>query len=213
MSKLFKRKNPNTKEFWEDIYNQHIDQKKLRSDGDKLQKFLSLFEKAESVLDFGGGLGGNLKYLSSHVSNTRFILVDHSEVSLNFVKEKLLGEKDERGNSFKYHTSLEQIPENSIDMVMSFQVLEHLTEYKDYMDQLWARTAPGGIMLISVPVKGIRDRNRQHVNKFTLKSMFTILSEYEEIVHIAPRTYSRRSGILGTAYFYVEKPDGRPSIN
>jgi len=60
-------------------------------------------------------------------------------------------------------------------------------------------------MLISVPVKGIRDRNRQHVNKFTVKSMFKILTAYGEIVHIAPRTYSKRSGILSTAYFYVEK--------
>ena len=146
-----------------------------------------------------------MKYLSENTGKTRFIMIDHSEVSLEFVKNKLLGEKDERGNSFEYHTSLEQIPENSIDMLMSFQVLEHITEYKDYMDQLWARTAPGGIMLISVPVKGIRDRNRQHVNKFTLKSMFSIMATYGEIVHISPRTYSRRSGILGTAYFYVEK--------
>ena len=206
MSILFKRKNPNTKELWEDIYNEHIDQKKLRSDGDKLQRFLPLIEKAESVLDFGGGLGGNFKYISEHVAKTRFILVDHSEVSLEFVKKKLLGEKDERGNSFEYHTSLEKIPKNSIDMVMSIQVLEHITEYRKYMDQLWAKVAPGGLMIVSVPVKGKRDRNRQHINKFTVKSMFKILTEYGEIVHIAPRTYSRKSGILSTAYFYVEKP-------
>ena len=47
MANHFKRKNPNTKQF---------DQKKLRSDGDRLSKFLPLFEKAGSVLDFGGGL-------------------------------------------------------------------------------------------------------------------------------------------------------------
>ena len=205
MSKTSKRRNPNTKQFWENIYSEHIDQKKIRSDGDHLFKFIPIFEKAESVLDFGGGLGGNLKYLSEKVKNTRFILVDHSEVSLEFAKKELLGEKDEQGNSFEYHTNLEKIPDNSIQMVMSIQVLEHITEYKMYMDQLWSKTAPGGTMMISVPVKGIRDRNRQHVNKFTIKSMFKIISTYGEIVHIAPRTYSMRSGILSTAYFYVEK--------
>lgn len=147
-----------------------------------------------------------MKYLSENLRNTRFILVDHSELSLEFARKELLGEKDERENRFEYHTSLEKIPDNSIELVMSIQVLEHISEYRKYMDQLWARVAPGGIMMISVPVKGIRDRNRQHVNKFTVKSMFKILTDYGEIVHIAPRTYSRRSGILGTAYFYVKKP-------
>ncbi|MCK4880252.1 MAG: class I SAM-dependent methyltransferase [Bacteroidales bacterium] len=206
MNKLSKRLNPNTKQFWENIYSEHIDQKKIRSDGDHLLRFIPIFEKAESVLDFGGGLGGNLKYLSGKLKNTRFILVDHSEVSLEFARTELLGEKDKQGNRFEYYTTLEKIPDNSIPMVISIQVLEHITEYKMYLDQLWAKTAPGGTMMISVPVKGIRDRNRQHVNKFTIKSMFKILTSYGEIVHIAPRTYSKRSGILSTAYFYVEKP-------
>jgi len=206
LSKISKLLNPNTKQFWENIYNEHIDQKKIRSDGDHLLKFIPIFEKAESVLDFGGGLGGNMKYLSGKLKNTRFILVDHSEVSLEFARTQLLGEKDEQGNSFEYHTNLDKISDNSIQMVMSIEVLEHITEYKMYMDQLWAKTAPGGTMLISVPVKGIRDRNRQHVNKFTVKRMFKILTAYGEIIHIAPRTYSVRSGILSTAYFYVEKP-------
>jgi cyclopropane fatty-acyl-phospholipid synthase-like methyltransferase len=205
MAKIAERLNPNTKQFWEKIYSEHIDQKKIRSDEDHLQKFIPLFEKAESVLDFGGGLGGNLKYLSENLSKTRFILVDHSETSLEFARKELLGEKDERNNRFEYETSLDKIPENSIDLVMSIQVIEHITEYKSYLDQLWARTAPGGCMMISVPVKGIRDRNRQHVNKFTVSSFFKILVAYGEIVHIAPRTYSVRSGRLSTAYFYVIK--------
>ncbi|MCK4989996.1 MAG: hypothetical protein KAS29_05900, partial [Bacteroidales bacterium] len=104
------RKNPNTKQFWENIYESHIEKKTIRSDGDRLLKFLPLFEKAESILDFGGGLGGNMKYISEQVKNTRFFLVDHSEVSLEFVKKELLGEKDDRGNTFEYHTSLEKIP-------------------------------------------------------------------------------------------------------
>ncbi len=207
MIKIATRKNPNTKQSWENIYKSHIEKKKIRSDGDRLLKFLPLFEKAESILDFGGGLGGNMKFISEQVKNTRFFLVDHSEVSLNFVKNELLGEKDDRGNSFEYHTSLKKIPDNSIQMVMSFQVLEHITEYKKFMDQLWSKITPGGTMLISVPVRGIRDRNKQHVNKFTVKSMFRILTAYDEIVHIAPRSYSKKTGKPTTAYFYLEKPD------
>lgn len=205
MTRIARKRNPNTKENWEDIYKDHIDQKKIRSDGDTLLKFLPQFDKAESILDFGGGLGGNMKYISELVKNTRFILVDHSEVSLEFVENKLLGKKDERGNSFEYNTDLEKIPDNSIQMVVSFQTLEHITEYKLFMDRLWNKVTPGGTMLISVPVRGIRDRNRQHVNKFTVNSMFRILLAYNELVHIAPRSYSKKTAKPTTAYFYVEK--------
>jgi 2-polyprenyl-3-methyl-5-hydroxy-6-metoxy-1,4-benzoquinol methylase len=208
LNKISKLLNPNTKQYWENRYREHIGQKKIRSDADDLLKFIPIFEKAGSVLDFGGGLGGNLKYLSGKLKNTRFILVDHSQVSLEFARTELLGVKDERGNSFEYHENLEKIPYNSIQMIISIQVLEHITQYKLYLDELWARTTPGGTMMISVPVKGIRDRNPQHVNKFTIKSMFRILSGYGEVVHISPRTYSSRSGILATAYFYVVKPVG-----
>jgi cyclopropane fatty-acyl-phospholipid synthase-like methyltransferase len=206
LNKLSKLLNPNTKRYWENRYREHIAQNKIRSDGDNLLKFLPIFEKSESVLDFGAGLGGNIKYLAGKLYNTRFILVDHSQLSLDFARTELLGESDDRGNSFEYHETLENISHGSVKMVISVQVLEHITGYKLYLDQLWARTAPGGTMMISVPVKGIRDRNPQHVNKFTLKSMFRILSGYGEVVHIAPRTYSGRSGILATAYFYIDKP-------
>ena len=204
---LFKsKKNPNTKEFWEKRYGDLIDHEELRSDGTTLNKFLELFRKADSIVDFGAGLGGNVKHIASLVEKTRFTLVDHSEVSLNFAREKLLGSSDERGNSFDYKLSMDSFEDESVDMILSFQVLEHISEYKEIMDLLWKKTKPGGILLISVPVRGFRDTNRQHVNKFTVKRMFNILSTYSEIVHIASRTLSKRTGKTTTAYFYIQKP-------
>lgn len=206
MSLTVSKKNPNTKEFWEKKYEDLIDIEKIPSDGLNLNKFTGLFEKAKSIVDFGSGLGGNVKLIAGLVENTRFTLVDHSEVSLKFAEKKLLGKSDKKGNSFNYQLSLESFADESADMILTFQVLEHITEYKEIMDLLWSKIKPGGIMLLSVPVRGIRDTNRQHVNKFTVKSMFRILSAYSEIVHIASRTLSKRTGKTTTAYFYVQKP-------
>ncbi len=100
---------------------------------------------------------------------------------------------------------MKAFPDESVGMILSIQVLEHITEYREIMDVLWRKVKPGGILLISVPVRGIRDTNRQHVNKFTINSMFKILTSYSEIVHMAPRTWSKRSGNLTTAYFYIRK--------
>ncbi|MCP4312620.1 MAG: class I SAM-dependent methyltransferase [Bacteroidetes bacterium] len=152
------------------------------------------------------GLSGNVKHIASLVKNTRFSLVDHSETSLEFAKEKLLGSSDERNNSFDYLLSMDTFADESVDLILTIQVLEHISEYKSVMDLLWSKIKPGGILMLSVPVRGIRDTNRQHINKFTIKSMFRILSTFSEIVHIASRTYSKRTGRTTTAYFYVRKP-------
>lgn len=199
------RNNPNTRKFWEKKYSEYITREELRSDGERLERFRRLFDKASAVMDFGAGLGGNVKIISEMTENTRFILADHSETCLTYAKEKLLGSEDGRGNSFEYLREVRDVPDASLDLVISIEVLEHISEYKAVMDLLWSKLRPGGTLLISVPVKGIRDRNRQHVNKFTVNSMFRILTAYAEIIHISPRTYSRRSGILSTAYFYLHK--------
>ena len=201
----FLRRNINTREFWENKYRQYIEQNELRSDGELLHKFQALFEKAGSVMDFGAGLGGNVQVMAQMTSSTRYVLVDHSETCLNYAREKLLGTEDGKGNSFEFLRDVAEIPDASLGLVTSIEVLEHITRYGEVLDLLWSKIRTGGTLLISVPVKGIRDRNRQHVNKFTVNSMFHILSAYGEIVHISPRTYSMRSGRLSTAYFYLEK--------
>ena len=200
--------NRNTKKYWDDKYVEMIDQSMIRSDGDHLNKFLPEFEKADSILDFGGGLGGNVRHLSSFLENKRFLLVDHSETALQYASEKYLGKNDERGNTFVFLTNLSRLEPASIDFILSIEVLEHITDYRNILDKFWELLKPEGKLLISVPVKGWRDRNREHVNKFTVKKMFEILSEYSEIVQISERTRSKRSGILSTAYFLISKERG-----
>jgi len=205
MARLSLKRNPNTIQLWEKIYQERVETNTILSDAKLPQKFGFLFERAASILDFGGGMGGNLKLLADHFQNKRFILIDYSQTSLDFARTTLLGEKDKRGNRFEYYKTMDQIPDNSIQVVMSFQTLEHISEYREYLDTLWKKTRPGGTLFISVPVKGIRNRQSQHVNKFTVSSMFKILTQYGEFVHISPRSYSKRAGRLSTAYFYVDK--------
>lgn len=200
------KKNPNTKEHWENKYDNLIAKKKLRTDGNQLHKFKDLFMQADSILDFGCGLGGKIQNIAAIVENTKFTLVDHSETSLEYAREQLLGTSDDRGNSFDYQLSMAPVDNESIDLITSFQVLEHINGYIEIIDLLWSKITPAGILLISVPVRGIRDTNREHVNKFTVKSMFEILSKYSEIVHISPRSNSKKTGKATTAYFYIRKP-------
>ena len=42
-------------------------------------------------------------------------------------------------------------------MVISIEVLEHITNYKEVLDTLWSRLRNGGVLLLSEPLKGIRN--------------------------------------------------------
>ncbi len=194
--------NPNTERHWDAVYDAELDAGRVRCDSGLLE-YRWLFDGRERILDFGSGPGGNVEMLSQQLSERHFTLIDHSDVALEHARRTLrLGAN---GNTFEFERSLDAVPRKSQDLVMSFEVLEHLTEFDQVLDELWGRVRPGGVLLVSVPVKGRRDRHREHVNKFTVGSMFRILSRYSNWVHIAPRSFSQRSGILSTAYFYIER--------
>ena len=196
--------DPNTKNYWDELYESEISKGKVRQDENTL-KILHLLRDREMILDFGSGPGGNVKLLAEHLNNKHFYLVDHSEKALEFAKNNYLRDEDSNGNKFHYSTDINQLNDYKFDAIYSIQVMEHIKHYGVILDVLWHRLKDNGILIISVPVKGWRDRHREHVNKFTIKSMFEILNKYSEWIHIAPRTYSRRSGILATAFFYIYK--------
>ena len=207
-------RNLNTTEYWDDIYSNEISQGKIRKDGFML-KILPLLQDKRSILDFGSGPGGNVKLLSEYLHLKKFSLLDHSKIAIEFARKEYLEESDSRGNTFRYFASIAEVKEakEKYEAIISIEVLEHIKEYHTLLDDLWSLLENGGVLIISVPVKGWRDRHREHINKFTVTSMFETLSKYSTWVHISPRTYSRRSGILATAFFYILKEDPRsPNI-
>ena len=132
--------------------------------------------------------------------------MDLSPAALEYAqKSNFLGDEDSQGNKFLHYTGMDKLTDVKIDAIISVQVFEHISDYKSVFDHLWDLLATNGIFILLVPVKGWRDSNHEHVNKFTIKSMFDFLSGYSDWVSISPRTYSDRSGRLNTAYFYIEK--------
>ncbi len=206
--KIKKWFNPNTKEYWDNLYLSEIENGKIRQDKSVL-RLVPLLKNKKTILDFGCGTGGNVKLLSQQLSGKNFYLLDHSTKVLEFAKKKYLRENDDQGNSFFYITDLKKISGTKIDAIISIQVLEHITDYSSILNNCWESLEKNGVLIISVPVRGWLDSNREHVNKFTVKSMLRILSEYSEWIHISPRTYSKRSGKLTTAFFYIIK-EGNP---
>lgn len=196
--------NLNTKEYWNDLYKSEIDKGEIRQ-ARSILNLTPLLSDRKEILDFGCGTCGNVKLLSEQMHGLNFHLLDHSISAIRFARDSYLKDKDGNDNSFFYYTSMAQVSDKKFDAIMSIQVLEHLDNYTAIIESLWRLLKEDGILIVSVPVKGWRDRHREHVNKFTIKSMFETLAGYSEWVSISPRTYSNRSGILATAYFCVTK--------
>lgn len=201
--------NLNTKEYWDDLYKSEIDNGDIRQ-AHSILNLIPLLSDRKELLDFGCGTCGNVKLLSQHMHGLNFHLLDHSLSAIRFARESYLKDKDGNGNSFFYYTSMDQVSDKKFDAIISIQVLEHIDNYTAIIENLWKLLKEKGILIISVPVKGWRDRHREHINKFTIKAMFEILAGYSEWVSISPRTYSNRSGILATAYFCITKQHPGP---
>lgn len=202
---FFKRLfNPNTATYWDKLYQQEIGNIKIRRD-ESVYKLLEQLSDKHKIMDFGSGPGGNIKLLTEKFKNKQFYLIDHSKSALDYGKQSYLGEKDAQNNEFFYYEKISDLGELKVDAIITIQVLEHITNYKQIIDELWDRLEVGGVLIISVPVKGIRIRHREHVNKFTVKSMFNVLSAYSDWVYISPRSYSSKSKILSTAFFSIVK--------
>ena len=202
--------HPNTRDYWDNIYSSEIKAGKIREDRTVL-RLIPLLSKKRNILDFGCGVGGNVKLLSQNLRDKNLHLLDYSTIAIDFARNEYLRHQDDRGNRFYYHTELEELSsgDTRFDAVISIEVMEHLEDYSRVLGILWDLLDADGVLAISVPVKGWRDRHREHANKFTVKSMFEILAEYSDWVHISPRTHSVKSGKLATAFFYVAKSSGQ----
>jgi len=201
--------DPNSEKHWDSVYANELNQGLRRTDNTLLQ-CLDVFENASSVLDFGSGPGGNIQTLSEKLENIHFTLLDISDSALHSAEE-ILGKRDARkGHEYTYVDSIKSISDSSQDVVMAIEVIEHIKNYREAIKELWRVLVPNGLLLISVPVRGIRDRHREHVNKFTISRITKLLLERSDEVMIRPRSYSRRSGILATAYFISRKVAHKP---
>jgi 2-polyprenyl-3-methyl-5-hydroxy-6-metoxy-1,4-benzoquinol methylase len=199
-----------TADYWDRLYCTELEKGKLRSEPKHIERILGWIDGAKTVLDFGSGPGGDVKLLSKLLQNVQFTLVDHSRAALDYAREHVLSERDERGNTFHYAKTLAECP-GDYQAVLSFQVLEHLRGVDEVLAALWAKVAPGGLLLISVPVKGKRDHHREHINKYTVDSMLERLWKFSPQVMVTPRTYTSKHGRLATAFFHLTKSTDTPN--
>ena len=105
---------------------------------------LSDLSKDMTVCEFGCGIGAFLPTLSKNVAKTyaidlfpQYAYELAQELNLNIV----------------FSTSLNTIPDNSLDILLAVEVLEHLDDLKASLEIIFRKLKPGGKLLMSGPTE------------------------------------------------------------
>ena len=139
--------------------------------------------KKSKILDIGCG-EGVLIYLMFKKTKSAITGIDTDQLSLDFAKNKL---KSLKVKAKLKTASAYKLPfkNNAFDLVVSAEVVEHLTDIKKYLTQIKKVLKPNGQLIITTPVKlGSIPEDKMHVKEFTPKELKVLLSRYFDKVTI-----------------------------
>lgn len=156
--------------------------------------FASQFIEGKVVLDVGCGCGFGCEYLArsgaKHVTGidisneaVKFAKTHYNSVDLDFIN------LDAQGLAFK---------DSSFDMVISFEVIEHLDNVGKYLFEIHRALKTKGLCIISTPNKKVSSPGLKkpilpfHIKEFYPKELYTLLSRYFKEVSILGRRYSSK---------------------
>jgi len=145
-------------------------------------KYAESYSKGKCVLDFGCGSGYGsygLSLVAEHVT-----AVDISTEAVEYAKENYY-------NKNLIYCMISDLKNEKFDVITSFQVIEHVSNEKKYLETLKALLKPDGYLIISTPdkekrlFKGIQKPwNIFHIKEYSNQGLKKILSNFFSSVEI-----------------------------
>jgi ubiquinone/menaquinone biosynthesis C-methylase UbiE len=136
------------------------------------------FVKGKKVLDIASGEGYGSNLLSKNAEHVTG--VDISDDAVKHANEKYAKE-----NTLTYRVgSASKIPleDASVDVVTSFETLEHTTEHEEFLQEIKRVLVPGGLLIMSTPdtvlYKPHDPDNPYHVKELTTEEFKTLINNY-----------------------------------
>ena len=128
------------------------------------------FVSGKTVLDIASGSGYGTKIIASKAAKVFGVEVD--EASILYSKENF------GSNNIKYikgDASTIPLDDNSVDVVVSFETIEHIKDYNKFLDEVDRVLKDDGVLLLSTPNSlEFTEGNHFHLHEF----------EYEELVNL-----------------------------
>lgn len=149
-----------------------------------LYEFAACFAKDKVVLDVGCGEGYGANLLAEQAK--KVMAVDGSQEAIEHARGIYL--KDNLEYRAMDAAQLD-FTGGSFDLVVAIELIEHLKEYRKFLDGVCRVLSSSGIFILSTPrlnnaSSGHLAANPYHVNEFTLSEFADLLHEYFYTVEI-----------------------------
>ena len=132
-----------------------------------MSQILKYSNDAESVLDFGAGIGT----FTDIFNDMDIIAVEKDPTLYDLLKKK----------GYKVHTDLSEIDDKSIEFIYTLNVLEHIKDDISVLKELYSKLKPGGKLFIYVPAFRILfsnlDRKIKHYRRYKKTQTIQMLQE------------------------------------
>ena len=126
-----------------------------------------------TVLEIGCGEGYGISELAKF--SNKYIGVDKFDT---FISDDLRNNYDIVFHKMEI-PPLKNIEENSVDFVVTFQVIEHIQDDNYFLKEIFRVLKPGGKLLLTTPNKLMSlSRNPWHIREYSPKEMKDILKKY-----------------------------------
>lgn len=125
------------------------------------------------VLDIASGEGYGSNLISNVATFTYGVDIDEESI-------KHANTKYQKKNLSYKHGAADQIPleDASVDIVVSFETLEHHDKHEEMMSEIKRVLKPGGVLVMSTPEKVIPENNHFHVKELTNIEFKHLISRY-----------------------------------
>lgn len=130
--------------------------------------------RGKVVLDIASGSGYGTKLLASTAK--KMYGVDVSEISISYAQENYAALNIEYivGDGIKI-----PLPDASVDIVVSFETIEHIKDYEQFMVEVKRVLTQDGLLLLSTPnVVEFAEGNHFHLHEFEESELHSLIRKY-----------------------------------
>lgn len=136
----------------------------------------SLNKQNLKILNIGSGIGGELEILNKYGD---VYIIDINKNSLKLISKHLIHEKK------LCDVCTISYPNNFFDLVISFDVFEHVNDDKKAVAEIKRILKPDGLLIFSVPAFQIlfsnHDKALNHKRRYTIKIIKRLFKDFNQV--------------------------------